>query len=298
MSFFKTRFFCILLIIAIVLALVPAVCTATGNTYIITNLINTAITPAERLLSDICNSLSGYGRYFSAIEELKAENDRLREELAAYVNRVEELEGASRDYEWLSAYIGMKKILEESEYVRAEICRRTDVGGSIRYIIDKGSIHGIEKGMAVICGDGVFGTVVEVGINWATVCTPLDTTVGFGIKIVRNGERGYTLGDRTLTPDGLFRVKFIFSEVDVNVGDTLVSVGTETLPEGVSVGTVERVEHNEYDRSTEAVVRPSAEFADEYALMVIIKNEYKIVEVEPPKAESETTAETTTPVTE
>lgn len=298
MSFFKTRFFCILLIIAIVLALVPAVCTATGNTYIITNLINTAITPAERLLSDICNSLSGYGRYFSAIEELKAENDRLREELAAYVNRVEELEGASRDYEWLSAYIGMKKILEESEYVRAEICRRTDVGGSIRYIIDKGSIHGIEKGMAVICGDGVFGTVVEVGINWATVCTPLDTTVGFGIKIVRNGERGYTLGDRTLTPDGLFRVKFISSEVDVNVGDTLVSVGTETLPEGVSVGTVERVEHNEYDRSTEAVVRPSAEFADEYALMVIIKNEYKIVEVEPPKAESETTAETTTPVTE
>lgn len=298
MSFFKTRFFCILLIIAIVLALVPAVCTATGNTYIITNLINTAITPAERLLSDICNSLSGYGRYFSAIEELKAENDRLREELAAYINRVEELEGASRDYEWLSAYIGMKKILEESEYVRAEICRRTDVGGSIRYIIDKGSIHGIEKGMAVICGDGVFGTVVEVGINWATVCTPLDTTVGFGIKIVRNGERGYTLGDRTLTPDGLFRVKFISSEVDVNVGDTLVSVGTETLPEGVSVGTVERVEHNEYDRSTEVVVRPSAEFADEYALMVIIKNEYKIVEVEPPKAESETTAETTTPVTE
>jgi cell shape-determining protein MreC len=140
MNFFKTRFFCILLIIAIVLALVPAVCTATGNTYILTNLINTVVTPAERLLADICDGLSGYGRYFSAIEELRAENDRLREELAAYISRVEDLENASRDYEWLSAYIGMKKILEESEYVRAEICRRTDVGGSIRYVIDKGSI--------------------------------------------------------------------------------------------------------------------------------------------------------------
>lgn len=300
MNFFKTRFFCVLLIIAVVLALVPAVCTATGNTYILTNLINTAITPAERLLADICNGFSGYGRYFSAIEELRAENDRLREELAAYINRVDELEGASRDYEWLSAYIGMKKILEDSEYVRAEICRRTDVGGCVRYVIDKGSIHGIEKGMAVICGDGVFGTVVEVGINWATVCTPLDTTVGFGIKIVRNGERGFTVGDRTLTPDGLFRVKFIDSEVDVNEGDTLVSVGTETIPEGVRIGTVERVEYNEYDRSTEAVVRPSADFADEYALMVIIKNEYKIVDVELPKPETENESDTDTeaPVTE
>jgi rod shape-determining protein MreC len=298
MNFFKTRFFCILLIIAIVLALVPAVCTATGNTYILTNLINTIVTPAERLLADICDGLSGYGRYFSAIEELRAENDRLREELAAYISRVEDLENASRDYEWLSAYIGMKKILEESEYVRAEICRRTDVGGSIRYVIDKGSIHGIGKGMAVICGDGVFGTVVEVGINWATVCTPLDTTVGFGIKISSSGERGYTVGDRNLTPDGLFRVKFIDSDVSVSVGDTLVSVGTENIPEGVAVGTVERVEHNEYDRSTEAVVRPSADFIDEYALMVIIKNEYKIVEVAPPKPETDASTETSAPVTD
>lgn len=291
MNFFKTKFFCILLIIAVVLAVVPAVCAVTGNTYILTNLVNTAITPAERLLADICNGLSGYGRYFAAIEELKAENDRLREELAAYISRVEELEDASRDYEWLSSYVGMKKILEDSEYVRADICRRTDVGGCVRYVIDKGSIHGIKKGMAVICGDGVFGTVVEVGINWATVCTPLDTTVGFGIKIVRNGERGYTVGDKNLTPEGLFRVKFMDAEVDVNVGDTLVSVGTESIPEGVRIGTVEKVEYNEYDRSTEAVVRPSAEFADEYALMVIIKNEYNIVDVQPPAPETEAVTE-------
>jgi cell shape-determining protein MreC len=154
--------------------------------------------------------------------------------------------------------------------------------------------------MAVICGDGVFGTVVEVGINWATVCTPLDTTVGFGVKIVRNGERGFTVGDRELTPDGLFRVKFTDSEVDVNVGDTLVSVGTESIPEGVRMGTVERVEYNEYDRSTEAVIRPSAEFADEYALMVIIKNEYNIVDVQPPAPETDaqTESETQSAVTE
>lgn len=291
MSFYKTRFFCVLLVVALVLVIVPAICTATGHTYILKNLVNTVVTPVGSVVSSVGDALSGYGSYFSALEDLKEENDRLRAELNEYMKRVDELEGASRDYEWLSAYLGMKKLLEKSEYLRAEICQRTEVGGTLRYTLNIGSIHGVKKDMAVICGDGVFGKVTEVGLNWATVCTPLDSSVGFGIRIQRTGERGYTVGDYTVTEEGLFRVKLVASTGDLNTGDVIVSVGNESVPDGITLGTVERVEYNEYDRSTEALVRPSADYADEYAVLVIIKNEYEIIDVEEPKQE-ETSADT------
>ncbi len=285
MHFFKTRFFCVLLVIALVLTIVPAVCTATGHTYILKNLVNTLITPLGGVVSSVGDALSGYGRYFSALKELKDENDALRAELNEYKKRVDELQDASRDYEWLSAYLGMKTLLEKSECVRAEICQRSDVSGIFRYTLNVGSIHGIKKDMAVICGGGVYGKITEVGLNWATVSTPLDSVVGFSVCVQRTGERGFTVGDYTITSDGLFRVKMVSADKDVTVGDTIVSVGSEALPDGITLGTVEKIEYNEYDRSTEALVRPSVDYNNEYAVIVVTKNEYEIIDVVLPNEE-------------
>ncbi len=296
MSFVKTKFFCVLLVIAIVLTVVPAVCTATGNTYILKNLVNTAITPLGGIVSSIGDALSGYGRYFSALKELKDENSALRAELNEYKKRVDSLEDASRDYEWLSSYLGMKKNLEKSEFIKAEICQKTESSGTLRYTVNVGSLHGIKKDMSVICGGGICGKVIEVGLNWATVATPLDSSVSFGVRIQRSGERGYTEGDASLTPDGLFKVRMVSSAEGVNVGDIILSVGNEYMPDGIAFGTVERIEYDEYDRTTEAVVRPSVAYSEEYAVIVVIKNEYEIIDVilpEGPKEETDASEDET-----
>ncbi len=287
MSFFKTKFFCVLLCVALVLAIVPAICTATGNTYILKNIVNTVVTPLGGFVSSVGDALSGYGRYFSALKELKDENDALRAELNEYKKRVDELEGASRDYEWLSSYLGMKKLLEKSEFVRAEICQKTEVSGTLRYTLNVGSIHGIKKDMSVICGGGVFGKITEVGLNWSTVCTPLDPDVVFGVRVQRTGEKGNTVRGYKVTGEGLFRVKMISYGEGLVEGDTIVSVGNEWMPDGIILGTVERVEYNEHDRSAEALVRPAADYSDEYAVIVVTKNEYDIVDVEIPKETEE-----------
>ncbi len=290
MSFLKTKFFCVLLVIALVLTIVPAVCMSTGHTYILKNLVNTVVTPLGGIVSSAGEAISGYGKYFSALKELKDENDALRAELNEYKKRVDELEGASRDYEWLSSYLGLKKILEKTEYIRAEICQKTEASGTLRYTINVGSIHGIKPEMSVIAGGGVFGKVTDVGLNWATVCTPVDTEIGFALRVQRTGERGVSSGDCDLTDDGFFRVKMLSSSQPIEKGDTMVSVGNEWLPDGIVFGTVERIEYNEFDRSPEAIVRPAVLFEEEYAVIVITKNEYEIIDVVIP---SETVGEET-----
>lgn len=280
MSFFKTRFFCVLLAVAIVLTAVPTIFSATGNTYILKNLFNSMLTPFRSAISSVCDSVEGYGKYFSTVDELRAENDELRALLNEYMNRVEELEGASRDYEWLAAYMKMKKILEKCEYFSADICERVSVGGTYRYTVDAGSLHGIEKEMIVLSGNGLFGKVTEVGLNWATVCTLFDSAVSFGAANLRTKERGYTQGDMTLAADGTFKISFLSADADVVVGDTIVSVGNEYLPSGITLGTVVSVTSNEYDRTKIAHVKPLGDYSDEYALMIVISHEYSLVDYE------------------
>jgi len=288
MSFFKTRFFCVLLSVAIILTLVPTIFAATGNTYILKNAVNSVLTPFRAAVNSFCDAVEGYGKYFSTVDELRAENEELKMLLGEYMNRVEELEGASRDYEWLAQFMKMKKILEKCEYFSTGICDKTAVGGAFRYTIDSGSLQGIKKEMVVLCGDGLFGKVTEVGLNWATVCTPLDTTVSFGAANLRTKERGYTQGDIRLCEDGTFKVCFLSSEADVVPGDTIVTVGNEYLPDGITLGTVESVTFNEYDRTKEACVRPLGNYDYEYSLMVVISHEYVLVDSGEPDDGSDT----------
>ncbi len=269
-----------LLAVAIVLTAIPTIFAATGNTYILKNLLNSALTPVRGAVAYVCDSVEGYGKYFSTVDELRAENEELRALLNEYMSRVDELEGASRDYEWLAEYMKMKKILEKCEYFSANICERTYVGGTLRYSVDAGSLHGIEKEMIVLCGNGLFGKVTEVGLNWATVCTPFDSTVSFGVANLRTKERGYTQADIELTENGMFKVCFLSAEANVVAGDTIISVGNEWLPDGITLGTVESVTSNEYDRTKIAYVKPLGSYDDEYALMIVVSHEYSLVDYE------------------
>lgn len=271
-----------------VLTVVPILFAATGNTYILKNIFNTVLTPVKNTLSAVASSVEGYTRYFGELDELRAENEQLLARLEEYRKRVDELEDAARDYEWLSDFMDMKKYLEKSEYVKAGICGSSTVGGTERYTLDVGSMHGIKKGMSVLFGGGVLGRVTEVGLNWSTVCTPLDSTVSFGARCARSLERGYSEGDVTIAADGTFYVRFLSTYADVVVGDTIVSVGGEWMPDGLSLGTVERVEHDEYDRTTLAVVRPSDEYTEQFAVLVVIANDYDIVDVDRPSSDGET----------
>ena len=273
-----------LLSVAIILTAVPTIFAATGNTYVLKDLIGTALTPARDAVNSICDAAMGYGKYFSTVEELRKENEELKMLLSQYMNRVDELEGASRDYAWLAEYMKMKKILEKCEYFSADICEKMAVGGTYRYTVDVGSLHGIKKEMVVLCGNGLFGKITEVGMKWATVCTPWDTTVSFGAANLRNKERGYSQGTVSLAEKGMFKVCFLSSEADVVVGDTIISVGNEYLPDGLVLGTVEEIAYNEYDRTKEVYVRPVEPYESEYALMIVVSHQYSLVDYEDTQA--------------
>ncbi len=103
--------------------------------------------------------------------------------------------------------------------------------------LDKGSRHGIEPDIAVICSDGLVGVVKETTENFSTVLSVLNREFHPNAMIKRNGYFGY------IEWTGRHYKRVILNEIplhaDVRVGDTIITSGySAIIPKGILIGTV------------------------------------------------------------
>ena len=83
MNFFKSRFFILCLVAAIVLTLIPTLIAAFGGTDLLRSALGTVAKPFTMCGSGIANAFNGFVEIFTQYDELKEENAALREELEA-----------------------------------------------------------------------------------------------------------------------------------------------------------------------------------------------------------------------
>ena len=110
--------------------------------------------------------------------------------------------------------------------------------------IDKGSKGGIKEDMAVIGADGIVGIVYNVSERFATVMPVINRNFRVSVKFKKNNYFG------SLSWDGNSYRHATLNEISlhipVSVGDTLVVSGfSASFPEGITVGTVDKVEQKD-----------------------------------------------------
>lgn len=108
-------------------------------------------------------------------------------------------------------------------------------------ILDKGSKHGVEPEMAVICNNGIVGMVKEATENFSSVVSVLNREFFPNALIKRNGYFGY------IEWPGNHYKKAILKEIpihaDLKEGDTIVTSGySDIFPRGILIGTIEDFE--------------------------------------------------------
>jgi len=111
-------------------------------------------------------------------------------------------------------------------------------------ILDKGSKHGVEPDMAVICDEGLVGVIKETTENYSSAISMLNREFYPNAMIKRNGYFGY------IEWLGRHYKKVILNEIplhaDVRVGDTIITSGYSAIfPKGILIGTVEKYEPEE-----------------------------------------------------
>ncbi len=230
----------------------------------LTNLLELIATPFRSASSAVAEwTQDRYDRAFR-YDQLEAENEALRQQLADMTEAARQGEDAIRENEWLRELLGLSKERPELVFQDAMVTRRSASNWESNLTINQGSAAGVAVNDCVIDQYGnLVGIVTEVGVNWSLVTTIIDPDVEVGARIARTDDNAILEGDFSLMLEGLVKLSFLPADTKLVSGDQVITSGLGGMyPDGLLLGSI-RLLHTEADGlSRYAQVEPAADIAN------------------------------------
>lgn len=279
MKDFFSRNWLVVVLIAILLSLVMAICSALSGGRIspVSQLVNILASPLQNLTSSISGGIGGFFEKLSDYDELMAENEELRGRIADSEQKARQWQNAALENVQLRAALEMKTRDTSLVFESAEVVGRGDSNLGYTFTLDKGSLSGIAVNNCVVTADGMVGYVSEVGVNWSTVTTIIDTGMEASAIVSRTREVASAEGDYELMHDGKFKLSYVNKDSQIVRGDTVETSGFGGLfPKGIVLGRVEEVKSEAHGITKYAILSPVVDLSNINHVLVI--KEFKVTE--------------------
>ncbi len=210
--------------------------------------------PMQSALSGVLGGFGGAWDHYVSLVGVSRQNEELRAELAAARAASSELAELRSENDRLRALVALAERTPGASVAASVVGR----GTSTRFRtlrIDRGTDHGLDRGMPVLGPDGAVGRVLRASGGYADVLLLHDGLSAAGAVVQESRLRG------VLTGDGSDRLALNFVRRSdaggVNEGDLLVTSGEDgVFPEGVALGTVVDASAPETGLFLDIVVEP------------------------------------------
>ena len=271
--FVRHKFLMKLCALALLLAIFCGVFLVMGWGALLHRVGNTVIYPFQWVFSKVGDGISGFVMHFQDVDRLQDQIDALEAENESLRSELVDAEITYAEQSWLYKYLSMKE-----EHIDYQMCAARVItssgeesgGYETLLTLNKGSTHGIQKGMPVVSTSGLVGMVVEVGLNQCYVQTILKPTSSVGALSPESSDTGLIEGDFTELYEGRVLLRYLPEDATVTAGDTVITSGEGSVyPYGIPIGRVEEVNVNPYSRTKEAVVVPFHEFSDTNEVIIL-----------------------------
>src|SRR5690554_6448626 len=136
--------------------------------------------------------------------------------------------------------------------------------------INKGSRDGLREMSPVITMNGLVGYVYRLTPNYADILTILDQNNRVDSIVARTRSHGVVEG----ASDFKARLKHLNRTEKVEVGDEIITAGLGNIyPKGIRVGTISKIDKENYGITQSIVVTPSVNFHKLEEVVVLIDKE-------------------------
>lgn len=242
-----------------------------GKAGVLNNAVSIVVNPVKNGVTLLVNKAERLYDYLFGYELLQAENEQLQEELANMNQDIRDAQTYKSENERLRQ---LQNLTEKHTDYALEIANVVSWGGSgygSTMTISQGSSVGLETGMCAITESGqVVGILTEVGTNWATVTTILDTTSEIGAYIFGSGYSCIAQGDFTLMKEGKLKASYLSSSATIRNSDQLLTSGDgDIYPPGLVIGSVTDVGDDETNVAKYAVISPTVELSKVEQVFII-----------------------------
>ena len=273
LKIFKNKFFIVTLSLAVFFTVFTVTLTAMGQTDPIKDVFNTVALPLKYATGAIIDSVNGFTRYFTAIDELYNENESLRDKIDRLENEATEGKAAKEENARLRDYLEMKEQYSSFKLTEALIVGYEGEGNTTFLTLNKGKNDGIDTGMAVIVKSGLVGSVCESGSNWSRVRLVNEASAAVSAYVQRSGETGVVCGDIAYKDKGYCVLKYLNDDADVQEGDLIYTSGNGSVyPGGILVGKITDINEDGFSRTKIATVECAVDFTSLKYVMVVTEH--------------------------
>ena len=244
------------------------------------NMLSFVITPVERGISNILDTLSNLTQTARDVRQLQQQVEELQETNNALIQENIRLREYQAEIESLRTQLNFAQENPTYGLVGADIIQRgcatypcgevvgEDTNPYLRYvIINTGSRDGVAVGMPVVTGgSAMVGRIARVSPNLSYVQLINDPQSQVAAMLQQSRVTGLAIG----TVEGNILMTDILPNEEVNPGETVItSAAGGLLPRGLILGQVDSIAYQESDLFQEAILRPAIHFQRLETVMVI-----------------------------
>lgn len=214
-------------------------------------------------LKDNIKDIINYKNNSKKVESLQDENEKLKEEIIALNNQLDDVQSLDSLKKALN-YIDEKY---QAKSISASVVGKNDGNWYDSFIIGAGKNQGVKEESIVTNGNGLVGIVYEVSDNYSKAISLLDTKSSVSFKLLKDSNfkgvitQNSTLDDKENYKNKGYLCGYMFdSSYNVLPGDVITTSGLGLYPEGIPIGEVDKVIDDKNKSMKYVVVKPYVNF--------------------------------------
>lgn len=265
-------------ILAVVLVALLAGRVMGGRADFLTNAIVTVREPIRQAASSVADWLDNLYGYLFEYEQLKAENESLRIQLAEAREEARSGRDALDENERFRNLLGFAEKHSDFVFESARIVSWSASNWGSSFTINKGEKNGLEVGDCVVNEYGALvGQISELGESSATVRTLIDVDTSIGALVGADGSAAMLMGDYTLMRQGQVKVTWLTEGAQLFLEDDVLTSGSGGLiPQGIVIGSVASIQSEAGGQTEYGIIEPAVDL--DTLVQVFIIKEFDVVE--------------------
>lgn len=275
--FHSVKFRILLCIGALLLGLMTYVAVSAGRESTPEQILNTLTYPFVAAANGISEGVTGVIDKLVNADKYKSQNEELSAQLTEMYGYTMDYEELKKENERLREMLGLKE--KHEDFMFSEPCdviarNASDLYGG--FTISSGSKDGLSLGDPVITSNGLVGRVTSVADNYAKVTTILSPQVNVGVYTMRSKTTGVIENDLSSAEKGLCLMSGILKDADIREGDIIFTSGKSGLfPGDILVGTVVEVYDDPNGLSKHALIQPAEDVKSIVSAIIVTDFEGK-----------------------
>lgn len=266
----KKKYGVIGIIVTIIILILLFVLTDTQNSNLsyFENIANKLVMPIQNGLTTLKNRISGNSTFFTDINNLKEENEKLQQRNSELEESLRELEIIKAENETLKQYLELAEKYSDYQTIPANVINRDISNYSKTIVINVGSEDGIQENMTVIAAGGLVGHVISVTDTTSKVQTIIDTSSSTSCLLSTSRDSIVCKG--VLNDETYVKAMYIATDATISQGDSVETSGIGGIyPKGIFIGTISSVENTTDLSNRYALVDVGVDFEKLETVLVI-----------------------------